>query len=83
MLVHQVSLALDRQHQVGACMRHAGHQHAVALPQYDGIVHGSLVRRYKRFLADVHIHTPEAPVLGEPIVVHCPNTGAMTGLLDR
>ncbi len=38
---------------------------------------GLLVKRYKRFLADIELVGAEATA--EELTIHCPNTGAMTG----
>ncbi len=44
------------------------------LYQYPPLVAGTLLKRYKRFLADIELET------GEMITAHCPNTGKMTGV---
>lgn len=40
---------------------------------------GQLIKRYKRFLADV---LPEGASPAVPLTIHCPNTGKMTGCAE-
>ena len=42
--------------------------------QYPPLIQGRLIKRYKRFLADIELET------GEIVTAHCPNTGPMTGI---
>ena len=41
--------------------------------RYPTLISGKLIKRYKRFLADIELAT------GEIITAHCPNTGSMRG----
>jgi len=44
------------------------------MPFPSTLTYGTLIKRYKRFLADVKFDT------GEELTVHCPNPGAMMGI---
>jgi len=43
--------------------------------EFDPLLEGVLIKRYKRFLADIELET------GEVVTAHCANTGPMKGLL--
>jgi len=45
--------------------------------EFDPLIEGGLVRRYKRFLADIKLKS------GEIVTAHCANTGPMKGLLSE
>lgn len=45
--------------------------------KFDKLIHGKLVKRYKRFLADIILDD------GEEITAHVPNSGAMTSCIEE
>ena len=45
--------------------------------EFEPLVEGILIKRYKRFLADIKINN------GEIVTAHCPNTGPMKGLIKE
>ena len=45
--------------------------------EFDPLIEGVLIKRYKRFLADIKLET------GEVVTAHCANTGPMKGLLTE
>ena len=44
---------------------------------FDPLIDGVLIKRYKRFLADIKLES------GEVVTAHCANTGPMKGLLSE
>jgi len=47
------------------------------LIDFDPLIEGVLIKRYKRFLADIELES------GEIVTAHCANTGPMKGLLSE
>ena len=45
--------------------------------EFDPLLEGFLIKRYKRFLADIKLKS------GEVVTAHCANTGPMKGLLSE
>ena len=45
--------------------------------EFDPLIEGILIKRYKRFLADIELES------GEVVTAHCANTGPMKGLLTE
>ena len=45
--------------------------------EFDPLIEGVLIKRYKRFLADIKLES------GEKVTAHCANTGPMKGLLTE
>lgn len=41
------------------------------------LIHGTLIKRYKRFLTDIRLDT------GEIIIAHCTNSGSMTSCIEE
>jgi len=47
---------------------------SILVHTYPPLIAGTLVKRYKRFFADIELET------GELVIAHCPNTGSMTSI---
>lgn len=45
--------------------------------KFEKLIHGKLIKRYKRFLADIILEN------GETITAHVPNSGAMTSCIEE